>query len=46
MGSKIDWRAAERRETRYERRERWTTDKTEVVECEEGEDRGREQAAG
>lgn len=44
MGRKVDWRAAERRETRYERRELWTTDKTEVVECEEGEDGGREQA--
>lgn len=31
MGCKIDWRASERRKTRYERREGWTTDKTEVV---------------
>lgn len=31
---------------RYEKREGWTTDKTKVVECEEGEDGGREQAAG
>lgn len=42
MGSKTDWRAAERKAMRYEKREGWTEDKTEVVECEEVEDRGRE----